>query len=77
MSYDFSAVQNKTSKRISAKYKGKNVGYVILKPYKNFMWIQSLYVSQKHRGKGLSHKLLSEALDTFPKSEMRLLVDPV
>jgi GNAT superfamily N-acetyltransferase len=68
--YDFSDgldafAQHGPEHRFDVDKSGRNVGTVSVMSNPDSYWLRGLYVSPRHRGKGLARKLVQQALDKF------------
>lgn len=63
---------------IDVHHKGKRVAYLRAQPKKkkDEVYIHALYVSPKHRDKGLAKELLARAIDKYQNKEIQLTADP-
>lgn len=64
--------------RIDVHHKGKNVGFQTYHPGSDgdYVWVKSLYVDPKHRGKGVAKMLLDEVERKNKGKELRLRARP-
>ncbi len=81
--YSHSSFYDKNEKDVMRRYdihlKGKNIAYASVRPVSSEgdgPWISGMYVSPKHRGKGLSKKLMQRISDDYPDQSLRLLPRP-
>jgi GNAT superfamily N-acetyltransferase len=64
--------------RFDATHHGRNVGSVSVMelPEKDRRWIRGLYVSPRHRGRGVAKRLLANAVDKFGDKTLELHAGP-